>query len=117
NSDHGYATFIPFPAGLADRIAAGAYHSLAHCSSDGRVYAWGGNNWGQCGFGSGQTVLQPVPRVMADPNSGFTDIAAGAFFSFMIHGRTNEVFGTGDNQAGELATNDPNPRYFPILTG
>ncbi len=119
-TDHEYATLInypggPFPGG-ADRIAAGAYHSLAHSTSDGKVYAWGSNGWGQGGFGSGQTILQPVPRPMAEPNSGFTDIAAGAFFSFMIHGRTEDVFGTGDNQFGQLAVNDTVTRYLPVPT-
>jgi alpha-tubulin suppressor-like RCC1 family protein len=116
-SDRAYATYIAEPA---DRIAAGSYHSLAHCSYDGRVYAWGYNGWGQCGFGvpgnPGVPVNQPTPRYMEGVNWWFTDLAAGYYFSLMVRGGDNTVWGVGDNQFGQLAVGDNTQRSFPTYT-
>lgn len=111
--DHkGYATFIIEPI---DRIAAGAYHSLAHSPSDGRVYAWGNNGYGQCGFGvfNGN---QPYPLPMAEPNSGFKDIAAGPYCSFLTRGIEETVYAAGDNAFGQLATGDYQQKNIPTQT-
>jgi alpha-tubulin suppressor-like RCC1 family protein len=111
-----YATWI---GDGANRIAAGASHGLLR-SSDGLVYAWGNNGWGQCGFGvpgsPGVPVNQPIPRLMGGDNSGFTDTAAGGYFSLMIRGGANAVFGVGDNQSGQLAVGDNLQRNLPTPT-
>jgi alpha-tubulin suppressor-like RCC1 family protein len=41
---------VTLPAGLSgwSEVAAGAHHSLA-VGSDGRIYAWGANDWGELG--------------------------------------------------------------------
>jgi alpha-tubulin suppressor-like RCC1 family protein len=116
-SDRAYATYIAEPA---DRIAAGAAHSLAHCSWNGMVYAWGYNGWGQCGFGvpgsPGVPVLQPTPRYVEGVNWWFTDVAAGFYFTLMIRGGDNTVWGIGDNQFGQLAVGDNAQKNFPTQT-
>lgn len=112
-----YATLIV--AQGAERIAAGAYHSLARAKlPDGRVYAWGYNGWGQGGFGPGAPSLQSTPRYMEGTNSGYTEVAAGSYFSLMVRGGSEAVYGTGDNQAGQLAVglNDTSTKYLPTLT-
>ena len=112
-----WATYIMDGKGGADRIAAGAYHGLAHCPVDHLVYAWGANDWGQCGVGSSPNVL-PTPAPMGSPNTGFTDIAAGAYFSLMIQGGdpAQVVYATGDNKAGQLGLGTNDQQYFPTRT-
>ena len=50
-------------------IAGGGYHSLA-LKSDGTVWAWGYNGYGQLGDGSTTNRLTPVPV------SGLTGVVA-----------------------------------------
>jgi len=117
NVDRGYATLIPNLSGVR-RVAAGGYHSLALVPSEnGRVYAWGQNGYGQCGFGTITGLPQPYPRPMGGTNnSAFTDIAAGNNFSLMIRGGPQEVWGTGDNTYGQLATGNNSLYSLPTLT-
>jgi alpha-tubulin suppressor-like RCC1 family protein len=107
-----YATYV---GQGADRVAAGAYHSLLH-STDGLVYAWGNNGWGQLGLGPpGGNQSTPIAMV-GQPTPRFTDMAAGAFFSLMIRGSDNVVYGAGDNQSGQLAVSGYQQQNSPTLT-
>jgi len=116
-TDRAVATLI---SSGADRIAAGAYHSLLH-SYYGYVYAWGANTYGQCGRGV-TGGYQEVPAPMLGSNQSpftATDIAAGGYFSLVIRNRLQTVYGTGDNMSGQLALD---PQLYthvdvPTLTG
>ncbi len=59
------------------RLAAGAHHSLA-LRSDGTVWAWGYNLYGQLGDGSTTNRTSPV---QVSGLSGIGALAGGAFFS------------------------------------
>jgi len=61
------------PAGVTYRMLATAANTSYAVSSTGQVYAWGQNNLGQIGDGSGRTASHPV-RV----DSGATSISATA---------------------------------------
>lgn len=57
------------------KVAAGARHSLALCSS-GKVYGWGHAAMGQLGAGATQSTAQPF-QVVLPRKSRAVDIAAG----------------------------------------
>ena len=95
-------------------IAAGKEHSLA-LTSDGRVYAWGLNNYGQIGHGTsgthsvynytGDVAKYETPVIVMDLNNGratqihsIVSISAGGDSSILVRGDgTVFTFGKADN--------------------
>jgi alpha-tubulin suppressor-like RCC1 family protein len=76
-------------------VAAGDAHSLA-LRQDGRVFAWGSNEFGQLGDGP-----QPHRRpVLVRGLEGATAVAAGARHSLAL--RNGTVLAWGDNADGQL---------------
>ena len=66
-------------------IFAGEFHSLL-LTSDGKVYAWGDNNFGQLGDGTTTQQLLPVAVNMTGELAGkiITSISAGAYYSLAL---------------------------------
>ncbi|MCX7927480.1 MAG: autotransporter-associated beta strand repeat-containing protein [Candidatus Omnitrophica bacterium] len=104
------------------RISAGDSHSLA-LSSDGYVFSWGYNNYGQLGDGTTFTRLTAV-RVLAGVQGGtylrnVTDIAAGGAHSLAI-ADGGYVYSWGQNQGpnnepwGQLGDGTTINRYTPV---
>ncbi len=88
-------------------IATGRYHSLA-LRSDGTVWAWGRNSYGQ--LGTGDTELHTVPTQVA-LLSGAKALAAGEYHSVALladgtlrawGAGTYGVLGNGQTQASDL---------------
>lgn len=119
---HSTQSYVPYASILdlapVDKVAAGSYHAIARCSSDGKVYSWGYNGYGQLGIGpySGnrkqeEMHLQGPGEVMR----GITDVAAGNYFSIMIRDSDDPaVFVVGDNQMGQLGLGDRTQRNTPV---
>jgi len=93
-------------------VAAGAYHSLA--VSDGTVWSWGNNTYGQLGVRTVNNVVlgdasTPV-EVPNDVNGTFfanaAQVAAGAFHSLAMT-TDGKVWAWGDNTYGQLGPNGP----------
>lgn len=110
---------------FVDKIAAGAYHALAH-TRDGLVFGWGYNGWGQLG-NTQAAVNQRTPIQMSQTNgmdNRITDIAAGNYFSLMIRANASgsTIFAVGDNQSGQLGCygvgcSDNATQTSPVQTG
>ncbi len=83
--------------GTVTAIAAGAYHSLA-LTSDGKVWSWGWNYYGQLGNGTTTNSTRPV---QVSSVTGITAIAAGYYHSLALASNGN-VFAWGYNSDGEL---------------
>ncbi len=83
-------------------VAAGSRHTLA-LASDGTVFAWGYNGYGQLGMGSGDITDRTTPTKVAGLPTGttITKIAASGFFSLALDSNGN-VWAWGDNTYGEL---------------
>ena len=95
----------------------GYNHVLAR-TSDGSVYAWGDNTYGQLGLGDTTTniVNSNVPRQVAAGDSnlfnasasylaGATAIAAGGYHSLALLGNSDGyVYSWGWNNRGQLGT-------------
>lgn len=79
---------LPFRRGVQiAKVAAGSYHSFA-LTTDGEVYAWGLNNFGQLGVPDdagvdGATVLQPTLVESLGPHR-VVDVAGGEHHSVVL---------------------------------
>ncbi|HEX8326943.1 MAG TPA: hypothetical protein VF629_05345 [Hymenobacter sp.] len=85
------------------QVVAGNNHTLA-LTNDGRLYAWGSNDYGQLGDGSGMTSLVPVPVGMTKKLAGlrWAQVAAGSFHTLAV--TTNgRLYAWGSNRFGQLA--------------
>jgi len=83
-NDTGYANiFIPIQTSTGivfTQISAGGSHSLA-IDADGKLYAWGRNNYGQAGRAASTT---PAVAAQIITGSTFKHISAGSYHSFAI---------------------------------
>jgi alpha-tubulin suppressor-like RCC1 family protein len=90
--------------------AAGRYHTVA-IRSDGTLWAWGFNPFGQ--IGNGSTVSQSVP-VQVD--TGFASVAAGG-----VHTAAVKFDGTlwawGGNFSGQLGIGTTTSQHAPVQVG
>ncbi|MES2630809.1 MAG: hypothetical protein V4611_02540 [Patescibacteria group bacterium] len=83
------------------QVVAGEQHSVA-LSSDGNVYAWGGNLYGQLGDGTNINRLQPVAvNTTGTPMAGKTiiTIAATMYHTYAL-ASDGSVFAWGGNDTG-----------------
>ena len=103
------ATGIPMVGVLA--IVAGQTHSMA-LRSDGTVWAWGYNAWGQ--LGDGTTVQRNMP-VQVSSLSGVVSIAAGMGSGHSLAVKSNgTVWAWGTNSWGELGDGTTTQRNAPM---
>ena len=89
-------------------IAVGATHVLALCR-EGKVYAWGSNQFGQLGHQQKRYDSQPTLLEMPEK---ITALAAGTHFSLALT-ESGSVYAWGWNGFGQLGTNDKQPRSVP----
>jgi alpha-tubulin suppressor-like RCC1 family protein len=88
---------VEHPDGVAwVRVVAGQDHALA-IDSEGQLWGWGGNGFGQLGLGD--TDERPIPVQITGHNT-WTDISAGVRFSVGV--RNGQVYTWGDNSVGQL---------------
>jgi alpha-tubulin suppressor-like RCC1 family protein len=91
-------------------ISNGDKHTLA-LRSNGDLYAWGDNTYGQLGDNSQSTKIAPVFI-----GSGYSAISAGIYSSFGL--KTNgDLYSWGDNDYSNLGTGDKNIRITPTFIG
>lgn len=98
-----------FPSGVTPvKVCAGSTHSLA-LGSDGKIYAWGSNEFGQLGRGdiptgsSSSTAANPTPTPIQGLASDVTvvDICAGYFHNLLLDSK-GRVWAWGKNEQGQL---------------
>lgn len=99
-------------------VATGQDHSLA-LRSDGTVWAWGNNKWGDLGNGDANTASSAVPVEVLGPGgtgnlSGIVAIAGGDNYSMALKA-DGTVWAWGKNTEGELGigTSDGNNHLSP----
>jgi alpha-tubulin suppressor-like RCC1 family protein len=103
---------MALPGGAtAKAIAVGGYHTLA-IGSDGNLYAWGDNGFGQ--LGNGTTTSSSTPVTVTLPGGvGATEIAAGEYDSFAV-GSNGHVYAWGDNALAELGDGSTTQSDTPV---
>jgi alpha-tubulin suppressor-like RCC1 family protein len=90
---------VQLPAPAIAIAAAWDGHALA-LLADGRVFAWGFNEYGQCGFGT-DTPAEPAPGPVTGLPPNVVAIGAGANHSLALDAAGN-VWAWGNNSAGQL---------------
>jgi alpha-tubulin suppressor-like RCC1 family protein len=121
---NGTATFDPVTAGAGShnisyqvdlgfvQIAAGRQHSLG-IKSDGTLWAWGLNNFGQLGDGTDTHRTSPV-QIGTDNN--WSQIAAGEYHSLAIQS-DGTLWAWGSNSVGQFGDGTTIDRSSPIQIG
>ncbi len=90
-------------------VSAGDYHTLA-LKSDGTVYAWGYNSFGQLGDNSNISKNYPV---QVSGLTGVVAIAAGGSHSLALK-CDGSVWGWGNNSSGQLGNGTNSTSYVPV---
>jgi len=109
NFTHSFTTESGSASVLFIDIAAGYDHAIA-LDSDGNVWAWGRNDYGQAGDSSLTDQLTPV---QVQGLTGITQIAAGAYHNLAL-----DSFGTvwawGQNGDGQLGNGTKTNSTVPV---
>ena len=96
------------------QVAAGATHSLA-LATDGTIYAWGKNEYGQ--LGNDSTTNSPVPvavKTAGTPMAGKTIIQIHAGYEHSLAlASDGTVYAWGRNNSGQLGKNDATDTHIP----
>lgn len=93
-------------------IAAGEGHSLA-LLGDGRVFAWGENEYGQLGDGSEETRLAPVEVDLSGFGSAPVDVFAANWSSYALL-EDGTFLGWGRNSGGQLGDGSEAQQPAPV---
>ena len=100
-------------------IAGGWYHSMA-LKSDGTVWTWGYNLYGQIGIDNVTTPQTTPVQVLGVGASGYLTgvvaIAKGVFFHSMALKSDGRIFTWGRNNSGELGDGTVTQRNTPVMT-
>jgi len=104
---------VKLPAGVTGftAVAAGGEHTLA-IGSDGNLYAWGDNGYGELGNGTTTSSNTPV-EVHMPTGIKAIKIAAGLIDSLAI-GSNNKVYAWGDNGYNELGDGNSTDSDVPV---
>ncbi|CAG2100143.1 unnamed protein product [Medioppia subpectinata] len=92
------------------QISCGIQHTLA-LSSDGRVYAWGWNNWGQIGCGDNNEYICTPIEIQFKNSHKIQSIYCSYLSSFAITS-DGHVFSWGDNDVNQLGYKISDEKVF-----
>jgi len=92
-------------------VAAGQHHTVAR-KSDGTVYAWGGNFYGQLGIKSNDDQTFPHQVHGTDYLTGIIEVEAGQYFSLALRD-DGTVWAWGEGDSGQLGVNSNNDHTIP----
>ena len=104
-------------------VAAGGFQTIAR-RADGKLYAWGQNNWGQLGDSSTTARTAPVVVANGAATTAWTKIAVGDQFAVALRAGTGSSTTTGGtlwawglNTNGQLGLGDQTNRSVPTQVG
>jgi alpha-tubulin suppressor-like RCC1 family protein len=104
-----YMQQVPFSSPVS-YATIGIEHALA--ISDGKLFAWGSNGYGQLGISPGvSTTNSPT---LVDDTQTWISCFAGAFHSFAVNSN-GELFAWGKNHKGQLGLGHLEPVTSPTL--
>jgi alpha-tubulin suppressor-like RCC1 family protein len=94
---------------VAPKIAAGYYHTVA-LKTDGTLWAWGDNSFGQLGDGTTTDRYSPVQVV---GGNDWAAIATGSIHTVALK-TDGTLWAWGDNSFGQLGDGTTTDRYSPV---
>jgi alpha-tubulin suppressor-like RCC1 family protein len=103
---------VSLPSGVIPIAVAGGYQSAYALGSNGKVYAWGDNFYGELGNGSTTNSPTPVP-VSLPTGITATTIAGGGGAGYAV-GSDGSLYGWGYNVDGELGDNSTSNSDTPV---
>lgn len=92
-------------------ISAGLNFSLA-VKSDGTLWAWGDNHFGQLGIGDNNIKTSPAP-IQVGSGNGYTAISAGTSHALALK-TDHSMWAWGDNSFGQLGDDTTNSSNVPV---
>ena len=82
-------------------VSAGMWHGVA-LGTDGSLWAWGANLWGQVGEGDGvESLRNPVTRIRTEGTATWVAVSAGSSHNVAICSE-GFLWAWGDNRQGQL---------------
>jgi alpha-tubulin suppressor-like RCC1 family protein len=94
-------------------VSARHNHSLA-LDNQGRLWAWGNNQYGQLGDGSTTRRLSPVQVDLTSLNgSTVVAVSAGGFYSLVLDDQ-GRLWAWGRNDRGQLGDGSDTNRLSPV---
>ncbi len=104
---------VSLPSGVTPTAIAGGYQSAYAMGSDGKIYAWGDNFYGELGNGGTTNSSTPVPVSLP---SGVTPkhIAGGGGTGYAI-GSDGNLYAWGYNANGGLGDNSTTSSSTPVV--
>ena len=110
-TDASVATPVSTPPGVTfTSVAGGSSHTLA-LGSDGTVYAWGLNNFGQ--LGDGTTTSTSTPVAVDLPSGTYTAVSAGEDQSYALSS-SGEIYAWGNGSSGQLGDGTTTSSDTPV---
>jgi len=109
-----YSSYVPIQVPGLTRIvqvAAGQNHTVA-LKSDGTVWGWGGNQYGQLGQGNSGSDTNQFSPVLINGLNGITAISAGN--NTLAFRNDGTVWAFGNNQYGQLGNNSTTKSNVPV---
>ncbi|OAE31917.1 hypothetical protein AXG93_4485s1040 [Marchantia polymorpha subsp. ruderalis] len=94
------------------QVVCGGDHTMA-LNSEGELFAWGRNLWGQTGTGPEEDTHRPA-QVKFLESERIVQVSAGARHSVALTDNGN-IFGWGDGEQGQLGEIKSSKERFPIL--
>ena len=94
------------------KVASGAENHQLHIKTDGTLWSWGNNNYGQLGLNDTSNRNSPV---QVGSSTGWTDISAGYQQSGGVD--AGKLYMWGRNNNGEVGDNTKNQRNAPVQIG
>ena len=106
-------TLITLPNGnKAKSVSCGLYHTVV-IDSEGNIYTWGYNNYGQ--LGNGTTINKTVPTLITLPNGNKAKSVSCGYFHTAIIDTEENLFTCGQNNYGQLGDGTTTNKVIPTL--
>jgi len=112
-TDSSTPVVVSLPSGVTPTAIAGGYESGYAVGSDGKLYAWGDNFYGE--LGNGGTANSDTPVVVSLPSGvSPTSIAGGGGTGYAV-GSDGNLYAWGLNSSGQLGNGSTTDSGTPVV--